>query len=669
MNATHDSQCELLERIHRFIVAGEGNALTESQWADFEQLILDDDEACRLYVEFMGISALLPAVMDALPDKNAFLPSQEKLQDDFSLPRLLANAFHGTVGFFSQEIPFSLLVATVVTSVGLLLGSLVYVTHHTQYPETAINRAMPSVEKPIEKNPNIVGHITGMFRCLGEGTSFKVQKAEIANLNALVSIGDRFTIASGLLEITYDTGARVILQGPCTYDVDSRDGGFLARGKLTARLEKKSSAIRRQRSTISGQPSEEVVSGQRSLASESDSRSGNPEIRKSPIPNPSSSPVPRPQAPAPVFAVRTPTATVTDLGTEFGVEVSDRGEALVQVFEGKVACQLTANAKSSKPIPQLVAGEIACITASEISIDHTPGKKSAAFVRKFPHTEPIVNLSPDKIMGYWRFEEDVPHPKNCSLISNVEENVIRDHANRWNHLNYYPGLNEGNCVPYVASSDVPPKSMFRPGYSGGAKSFNSGALDPLKSCVLFHNAGQHGYQFNFDAKESFTLEGFFKTAGNQSAAGMMAIIYKGCGEPAYLVSLNRSAHGAAQFTLFDSKAREVSATLTDRNYADGQWHYFAARYMAGTGKDGRTISLLIGNEDGSHQRTSSTVDPGFEINTPMNNLFIGRKVHLRVIEGHFRGLIDEVRISRGAISDRQLIFVPSAGKEVTQPNP
>ena len=32
----------------------------------------------------------------------------------------------------------------------------------------------------------------------------------------------RFALASGLMEITYDTGAKVILQGPVTYEVESK---------------------------------------------------------------------------------------------------------------------------------------------------------------------------------------------------------------------------------------------------------------------------------------------------------------------------------------------------------------------------------------------------------------------------------------------------------------
>ena len=38
------------------------------------------------------------------------------------------------------------------------------------------------------------------------------------------------------MEITYDTGAKVILQGPVTYEVESMTAGILSLGKLTARV-------------------------------------------------------------------------------------------------------------------------------------------------------------------------------------------------------------------------------------------------------------------------------------------------------------------------------------------------------------------------------------------------------------------------------------------------
>ena len=52
----------------------------------------------------------------------------------------------------------------------------------------------------------------------------------------------------------------------------------------------------------------------------------------------------RPQSPIPnpsLFSIRTPTATVTDLGTEFGVEVSKEGYTTSHVYRGLVRVQVT----------------------------------------------------------------------------------------------------------------------------------------------------------------------------------------------------------------------------------------------------------------------------------------------------------------------------------------
>ena len=106
------------------------------------------------------------------------------------------------------------------------------------------------------------------------------------------------------MEITYDTGAKVILQGPVTYHVESRSGGYLSVGKLTARVEKKA----------------EVPGPQ------------------SPIPDPSLS-----TSHYPLFTIKTPTAIVTDLGTEFGVEVGESGDTGAYVFRGAVEMKPAAH--------------------------------------------------------------------------------------------------------------------------------------------------------------------------------------------------------------------------------------------------------------------------------------------------------------------------------------
>ena len=59
-----------------------------------------------------------------------------------------------------------------------------------------------------------------------ESPESRVQSDSRLSTSTLVPLGDKFVLASGLMEITYDTGAKVILQGPVTYEVESRTAGF-----------------------------------------------------------------------------------------------------------------------------------------------------------------------------------------------------------------------------------------------------------------------------------------------------------------------------------------------------------------------------------------------------------------------------------------------------------
>ena len=67
---------------------------------------------------------------------------------------------------------------------------------------------------------------------------------------------------------------------------------------------------------------------------------------QSPIPNPSLA-----TSHYPLFTVRTPTATVTDLGTEFGVEVQHSGATSASVFRGIIEVQpITRNGRRSQAV-------------------------------------------------------------------------------------------------------------------------------------------------------------------------------------------------------------------------------------------------------------------------------------------------------------------------------
>ena len=252
-----------------------------------------------------GLTAVQASFQPATP-----LPSGPA----FSLPYQ-----HGTIDYLSSGWPMAYLIATVVVSIGIAIAAITHVSDPESRPLVQHSDSLPSSLSPL---PSVVGQITGMADCVWEGSELMSQgseengqkylESEIRRLKSPIALGDRFGISSGLLEITYYSGAKVILQGPVTYEVESAAGGYLSVGKLTARLEHKA--------TDTGTP-----------------------ISESQIPNPKS----------PLFAVRTPTAIVTDLGTEFGVEVGSDSATVTHVFVGKVAVAVP-QAKNGDQNPQIL---------------------------------------------------------------------------------------------------------------------------------------------------------------------------------------------------------------------------------------------------------------------------------------------------------------------------
>ena len=224
-----------------------------------------------------------------------------------------------------------------------------------------------------------VGRITGMVDCQWEkkgtdpicrngpeGTQHKwglspfSPKTKDQRPKTIVSLGDTFALSSGLMEITYDTGAKVILQGPVTYEVESRDGGFLSLGKLTARVENT-----KQQPAISKFPSFQISK---------------------------------------LFVVRTPTATVTDLGTEFGVEVDKDGTTTSHVFAGMV--RLTATAAHGGDTDNRV-----------LSVDQT-----ARVIRG----SPLIVVTPVAETGAKQFVRDIHRYAASQVIS-----INFTHGGKW----------------------------------------------------------------------------------------------------------------------------------------------------------------------------------------------------------------------------------------------
>jgi hypothetical protein len=297
--------------------------------AELDSVLLADGESRRCYMDYCWMHVSLKMEMrahDAVQKARLEIDIETKtpVSDESDTgqiqtlpsipPIILDTAIPGTVGFFSSGWPVAYLIATVVCGIGALIGAFSYVSIHEQVVDNS-PPAIRDIQLPPQPKVEYVGRITGMVDCQWEGTGDwglgtwdENPKSEIRNPKSLVALGDTLSLRSGLLEITYNSGAKVILQGPVTYAVESSAGGYLSVGKLTARVEKRGEGR-----NISKSPNTQIAA-----------------------PSPLSS------LPSPLFAIRTPTATVTDLGTEFGVEVDKLGRTVSHVFRGLVRVQVAA---------------------------------------------------------------------------------------------------------------------------------------------------------------------------------------------------------------------------------------------------------------------------------------------------------------------------------------
>ena len=307
-----------------------------------EKILISDDVALAYYENYVELHSLLHWQY-GLSETSEFSIQQSapRLDSITSLPSstpfsFLSSAVHGTIDYFSHEILFSFLIGALLTGLLMLIAWLVPVSGPVEIAKTP--SSLPTVVDP---KTELVGRITGMVDCKWADP----QTETVYDAN--VRLGRRYALHSGLMEITYATGAKVILQGPVTYKVESRNGGFISVGKLT----------------------------------------GTVEVEK-----------------AKGFVVRTPTAVVTDLGTEFGVLVQEDQSVEVQVFRGLVEIQRrdgVGKTASAKPM-RLSAGEgvrvtrnvpqIARLEADASAYPSLPHKSSSDLILYYPFDNLIESL-------------------------------------------------------------------------------------------------------------------------------------------------------------------------------------------------------------------------------------------------------------------------------------
>ena len=323
------------------------STLVETEVQKLAALLSADSTVRKLFIDHMHLRRNIRSLCRAEKACDAGLAQVRAILLQAAPPDPPVSGFPfltslpGTVGFFASGWPVAYMIATVIVGIGLWIGSFI----PAFYPEQVAGQSSVPRQSVVEPKMDLVGKITGMVDCKWAGTAFD---------SPSVPSGRKYELASGLMEITYDTGARVILQGPATYEVESASGGYLSVGKLTGKA---------------------TTTAARGLT------------------------------------IRTPSAVVTDLGTEFGVEVSREGLAQVHVLRGAVDVQIPASHGGTWRRQKVTEG-----FAVQVEPQGKEFEAVAFAPRSFARNLPVRTDSPadtayiqavlaDKPLGYWPLNE------------------------------------------------------------------------------------------------------------------------------------------------------------------------------------------------------------------------------------------------------------------------
>lgn len=220
---------------------------------------------------------------------------------------------------------------TLATSAAVLL--VVYLVQHALFGDR-----LP---------PGAVAKVTGAVDC------YWAEGAQPVALRDAIAPGRQIDLEEGLVEITYRSGGRVILEGPVSYRVESDKSGFLSKGKLTGKM------------------------------ATADARG---------------------------FTVHTASATVVDLGTEFGVEVASNGAVETQVFAGKVKLaaatspgqapsEIVLNPGQAAQVVHKPEDDPAGAAAASLMIQVASVVDTDRFVRTMPPARADILISPTRCNG------------------------------------------------------------------------------------------------------------------------------------------------------------------------------------------------------------------------------------------------------------------------------
>ena len=157
----------------------------------------------------------------------------------------------------------------------------------------------------------------------------------------------QLALASGVVELTFSSGARIVAEAPVNLELLSADRVRVHSGKVVANVPEQALG----------------------------------------------------------FTIFSGAAAIVDLGTEFGVETDAEGSSSIHVLDGEVALVATPrNGKDTKPSQRLLAGSARKVSADGDQVDQIAYDKTT-FIREIPASPYELAILRSRPLTYWRFNE------------------------------------------------------------------------------------------------------------------------------------------------------------------------------------------------------------------------------------------------------------------------
>ncbi len=288
-----DVSPELFAELHWLTAASLSGELTAAQASRLEEL-LGDTSAQRLYLELVFETHTLLTWADfprmGSPQHPTLEGAPVPPTSTVKPPASPVLGFLGGVMDYishSRRLMFWLICGTLGLYFAVQLGSLILGRFWAQNAPLVADNGGAGTEKrgpadgllaPGDAGATIVARLTGAVDCQWQFAAGAGASAPAVPLGTEFCKGQKLRLSTGLAELTFDSGATVILRAPARFDVTDPNGGRLQVGKLTAKVPHSAAG----------------------------------------------------------FAISTPGGKVVDRGTEFGVSVNDDGKMNVIVYVGEV---------------------------------------------------------------------------------------------------------------------------------------------------------------------------------------------------------------------------------------------------------------------------------------------------------------------------------------------